>query len=867
MAENNLDSLSIALPGEATFSYSTPGLNFGAPSYLDIEVMGGGVLDGSYDGYCIDVDRGLFPTIPLYPSTIYSSYEELPAELVGTGNIESPENLDLLNWLINQNFVGQTAANGETFTYGDVQRAIWELIDDEQSGGVGPFSDERVQEIVDTARVEGEGFVPSYGEEIALILAPDRNGDSVVDAQIIIIEVELAQLGDLVFEDSDRDGIQDEGEEGIAGVSVDLLADIDGDGEIAADEIIETTTTAEDGSYSFAVVPGDYRVAFTSPEGFDGISPRQVGNDPAIDSDGLLSDVVTLTPGEFNDTLDAGFFQLEASLGDYVFRDGDADGIQDEGEMGIAEVIVELLDASGNVVDVATSDDSGFYEFVALTPANYSVRIAESNFETGNPLAGFFATIQNAGSDDSLDSDGDRLTFTSGVTPLEPGEDNLTLDFGFFTTGIDLEKSAPETVAPGEAIEYSFTLTNTGDVPLEAVELLDPLISEMPLFEGTLAPGEMKTISASWTPESMVIDFETDALANSLSAGQIIDDEFAAFGITVSSSDSDKPAMIFDSGNPTGSDPDLGTPNQDFGGPGEGSGGRGGTIGQNDTALDNLLIISEDADSSDPDDNARGGMLTFEFETPLEVESVGLVDIDGNEIGGYVRTFDENDTLLSNTMMAALGDNSVQELEIGTAGVSRLEVEFIGSGAMSGLVLNDRQDVLNEATVTAQPVDPDGLFLPALSDSDDALTAIAPEPAASEAVYPQGAMLYNGSAYVLVGGLNVTWEAAQAEAKALGGNLATINDAAEEDWLLDTFGDYSFWIGMTDKFAEGSWGWISGEETTYTNFAAGRPNNLGNQDYAVMNWNGSGRWDDLGTDDFIARNWGSVEAGIAEIPL
>ena len=32
------------------------------------------------------------------------------------------------------------------------------------------------------------------------------------------------------------------------------------------------------------------------------------------------------------------------------------------------------------------------------------------------------------------------------------------------------------------------------------------------------------------------------------------------------------PAMIFDSSNPTGDDDDLGTPNEDFGGPGVGKG-------------------------------------------------------------------------------------------------------------------------------------------------------------------------------------------------------------------------------------------------------------------------------------------------------
>ena len=46
------------------------------------------------------------------------------------------------------------------------------------------------------------------------------------------------------------------------------------------------------------------------------------------------------------------------------------------------------------------------------------------------------------------------------------------------------------------------------------------------------------------------------------------------------------------------------------------------------------------------------------------------------------------------------------------------------------------------------------------------------------------------SSYVIVDG--PTWAAAQANAKALGGNLVTINDAAENAWLVNTFrSDYT----------------------------------------------------------------------------
>nr|MCH9647210.1 carboxypeptidase regulatory-like domain-containing protein [Deltaproteobacteria bacterium] len=181
------------------------------------------------------------------------------------------------------------------------------------------------------------------------------------------------------------------------------------------------------------------------------------------------------------------------------------------------------------------------------------------------------------------------------------------------------------------------------------------------------------------------LDFEIDASGNGLVRGQIIDDEFASLGIHITTNDpTNHPAMIFDSGNPTGGDLDLGTPHQDFGGPGIGAGGASGQAGQNNLPLGKLLIISEDGDQGDPDDNAGGGDFIFTFDSPVEIASVTLVDIDLNEPAA-VEVFDENGSLISQAGMLALGDNSVQVVEVAAAGVRRLEIHFPSSGAVAGI--------------------------------------------------------------------------------------------------------------------------------------------------------------------------------------
>ena len=90
-------------------------------------------------------------------------------------------------------------------------------------------------------------------------------------------------------------------------------------------------------------------VEFVAPDGFE-TTPSDQGDD-ATDSDADettgQSDVVVLTSGENNPTIDAGYYET-ASLGDFVFLDEDGDGIQDPEDDGIEDVTVNLLDEDGN---------------------------------------------------------------------------------------------------------------------------------------------------------------------------------------------------------------------------------------------------------------------------------------------------------------------------------------------------------------------------------------------------------------------------------------------------------------------------------------------------------------------------------------
>ncbi len=92
------------------------------------------------------------------------------------------------------------------------------------------------------------------------------------------------------------------------------------------------------------------------------------------------------------------------------------------------------------------------------------------------------------------------------------------------------------------------------------------------------------------------------------------------------------------------------------------------------------------------------------------------------------------------------------------------------------------------------------------------------------------------------------WEDARAKAMNEDAYLVSINDAAEQEWLMDVFGTTPYWIGLTDLEKEGEWKWMNGEPTTYTNWAPDEPTDAdqGKENYVFMGLTPDGKWYDVG---------------------
>ena len=119
---------------------------------------------------------------------------------------------------------------------------------------------------------------------------------------------------------------------------------------------------------------------------------------------------------------------------------------------------------------------------------------------------------------------------------------------------------------------------------------------------------------------------------------------------------------------------------------------------------------------------------------------------------------------------------------------------------------------------------------------------------------PASALVFNPAnkhLYLLLH--NAGWRSSEAQARALGGHLATIRNPQEQSFVFSQFGNYDnqprlLWIGLNDVTKILAFDWTSGEPLSYTNWAAGEPNNTGGTErYVAMYYPGhseQAKWND-----------------------
>lgn len=205
-------------------------------------------------------------------------------------------------------------------------------------------------------------------------------------------------------------------------------------------------------------------------------------------------------------------FSHANSIGDFVWEDLNANGIQDPGEPGIPNIPVYLYDSASNFVEGTSTDANGFYQITNIVAGNYFISLPI-------PLSfPYFVTTNNVG-DDNFDSDisagsqSEPFVYSGvAITNVDAGYVKYTPGIAVTKLASDPVKSAPDGtplyVSNNTWVTYTYIITNTGDANLSFVFLSDDV----------LFPGGLDTVFLVACPDQFapgqVITYTTQVLVN-----------------------------------------------------------------------------------------------------------------------------------------------------------------------------------------------------------------------------------------------------------------------------------------------------------------------------------------------------------------
>jgi hypothetical protein len=356
-------------------------------------------------------------------------------------------------------------------------------------------------------------------------------------------------IGNFVWDDLDGDGRQDGGEAGLPGVVVQLW-------NAAKNDLIDSAVTNASGNYTVtAPAAGNYRIRVLLPALLDQFSPKDdAGAGDLADSDinssgpdfgftdsfNIASNVISIT------TKDAGIIKYRTptptrtptpiNVGNFVWNDTDGDGIQDGGEVGLANINVQLWNAAKtNLIDIATTNANGNYTLIAPAPGDYRVRVVLP------PGASF--TLKDAAAD-TQDSDFNPSGVNLGFTDVYSFASNLisitSIDAGLTDVPSTPTNTRTPTRTATRTPTRTFTRTATRTpTPVPPSEFLPAALQADPSAGATsdgndvFEPGESTLVRPAWknnTGGSLDLSGVAAGLTGPGIPGYVISDTAAAYG-------------------------------------------------------------------------------------------------------------------------------------------------------------------------------------------------------------------------------------------------------------------------------------------------------------------------------------------------
>jgi uncharacterized repeat protein (TIGR01451 family) len=296
-----------------------------------------------------------------------------------------------------------------------------------------------------------------------------------------------AAINSTVWFDTNGNAVQDAGESGASGVTVELLG--------AGGTVLATTTTDANGNYSFANLPiGSYETAVIVP-----------GGDQVSTANGGVDSGIVLTPGETDTVAPTGLY-VPASFTTHVYLDANQNGKQDGGEPNLAGVTVTLLNGNGTPTgSSAVTDANGNVSFAGLLPGTYEVSVAtpagdgiSQNTNVMTPV-----TLPSGGSANAIE--GVYAGTIGGGGQPAPALSIVKTVASVTDTNHDGLTDA------GDVIGYSIQVSNTGNQALIGVTVTDPLTGGVLASGLTLAVGAQRSFTTSYTVTQSDVDHDGNA--------------------------------------------------------------------------------------------------------------------------------------------------------------------------------------------------------------------------------------------------------------------------------------------------------------------------------------------------------------------
>jgi hypothetical protein len=355
-----------------------------------------------------------------------------------------------------------------------VDSATWEGI---QTGGATGMELHMV-DLSSTPTYDSNGALTAFSYATEGSFVTDPSGVFTIATEPCSVSP-WVNVGNLVWNDANSNGLRDAGELGISGATVQLFSPgadnaIGGSGANADTQVGASVLTSSTGVYAFTnLVPGKYYVRVTPTVSVPGVSSVVVTLDNDVDNDNngsqpggpgtfVYGPVIDLQVGtepatgvdgdgtNGNNTLDFGLF-TGITVGDLVWNDVNNNGLKDTTETGVSGVQVDLMNPGADnavggsglnadtVLQTGSTLSGGSYSFKVYTGGNYYVRLTP-------PAAYSLAssTVVTADNGVNNDSNGSQpggagsvvnsmvFALTPGGEPGSSGVTNTenTIDFG-----------------------------------------------------------------------------------------------------------------------------------------------------------------------------------------------------------------------------------------------------------------------------------------------------------------------------------------------------------------------------------------------------------------------------------------------------